>query len=84
LVGVIDAARLAAACENARLAATAVGGGLESSADGALDAALDTLRQTPRVPELVALARRWQQLREAHGAAALARTMTRWCDSRQQ
>jgi len=79
LVGAIDSARVVAVCENVRLYATTVEGGLTASADEAFDAILATLHQTPKDPALAALADRWQRLREHAGDTKTAERLTAFC-----
>jgi hypothetical protein len=79
LVGAIDSARRAALCENVRLFATTVDGGLSAAADQAFAATLQTLRQAPHDPGLLALAARWQALRARDGDRKTAKRLTRFC-----
>ena len=79
LVGIIDSARKLAVCENVRLYATTVEGGLQASADEAFRAVVQTLRQAPRDPSLLALVRRWQHWHARLGDAATARRLTAFC-----
>ena len=85
LVGAIDSARLVAVCENARLAMTAVDGGLsESSVAEALDGVLAAFRQEPSGPELRAAAARWAAVRERVGDAGTVRRLQAYCDRQGQ
>lgn len=79
LVGAVDSARRLAVCENVRLFATTVEGGLQDSADEAFAAIVATLRQPPHEPGLLRLARRWERWRRTHGDAVLARRLTTFC-----
>ena len=79
LVGVIDSARKVAVCANVQLYATTVEAGLGSSADEAFHAVLQTLRQAPRDPGLLALVRRWRAWRARFGDAVTARRLTAFC-----
>jgi hypothetical protein len=79
LVGVIDSARKVAVCANVQLYDTTVEGGLQSSADEAFKAVVQTLRQTPRDPSLLALVRRWRNWRATVGDAVTARRLTAFC-----
>ena len=80
LVGAIDSARLVALCENVRLAATAVDGGLPaSSVDQAFTGALEVLRQAPVDPTLVRLADKWKRLRQRSGDTVAVDAMTAFC-----
>ena len=79
LVGAIDSARKVAVCANVQLYATTVDGGLTSSAGEAFRAIVQTLRQPPRDPGLLALVRRWQRWRATLGDAVTARRLTAFC-----
>jgi hypothetical protein len=79
LVGAIDSARKLAVCENVRLYLTAVEGGLSAAADEAFDATLETLRQAPRDPALLALAAHWQLIRERLGDGRAADRLRTFC-----
>src|SRR4051812_48539477 len=79
LVGAIDSARRLALCENVRLYATTVEGGLSASADEAFDATIQTLRQAPRDPALLALAARWQRARDRVGDTRTASRLAAFC-----
>jgi hypothetical protein len=79
LVGAVDSARRLALCENARLYATTVEGGLSVSADEAFDAIIQTLRQAPRDPALLALAARWQVARDRVGDTKMAKRLAAFC-----
>ena len=79
LVGAIDSARRSAVCENVRLYATAVDGGLSDAADQAFHAILRTLRQPPRDPALLAFAARWQLARAHVGDDNIAQRLTAFC-----
>jgi hypothetical protein len=79
LVGAIDSARRVAVCENVRVYATTVDGGLSDAADQAFDALVQTLREPPHEPGLMALARRWETWRAHLGDAATAGRLTAFC-----
>lgn len=79
LVGAVDSARRLALCENVRLYATAVDGRLSASAGEAFDAVLQTLRQAPRDPALLALAARWRVARDRVGDSKTAQRLTAFC-----
>ena len=79
LVGAIDSARRLAVCENVRLYATTVDGGLPAAADQAFTAILQTLRQAPRDPALLALATRWQTVRARTGDRKTATRLAAFC-----
>lgn len=81
LVGAIDSARLAALCENVRLALTALEGGLpNSTVAGSLDAALSSLRQPPADADVRATAAHWVRVRHQAGDAATVRRLAAFCD----
>ena len=79
LVGAVDSARRLALCENVRLYATTVEGGLSASADEAFAAILGTLRQAPHDQALLALARRWQVARGRDGDGKTVQRLTAFC-----
>ncbi len=79
LIGPIDSARRLALCENVRLYATTVEGGLPTAADQAFAATLQTLRQAPRDPGLLALAGHWRAARARLGDPKTAKLLTAFC-----
>ncbi len=79
LVGAIDSARKVALCENVRLYATAVDGGLSDAADQAFRAIVQTLQQAPRDPGLLALAARWRLARAHVGDRKTEERLTAFC-----
>ena len=79
LIGAIDQARLVPACENVRLAATALEGGLRTGAAQAMAGARATLRQPPAVPGAAALARREASVQRRSGLAAGIAVVQRLC-----
>ena len=81
LVGAIDSARRLAVCENVRLYATSVEGGLHDAADQAFQAVVQTMRQGPREQGLDALLHRWQRWHDHLGDAATARRLTSFCST---
>jgi len=81
LVGAIDSARRLALCENVRLYATAVEGGLSTSADEAFNATIQTLKQTPKVDALLVLAAKWELIRTRKGDSATAQRLLDFCGS---
>jgi hypothetical protein len=81
LVGAIDAARLLAVCENVRLAATALDGGLSAgTVASALDGALAALRQPPASDGLRAAAAHWSSVRQRTGDARTVRRLQSFCE----
>ena len=79
LVGAIDSARRVAVCENVRLYATAVDGGLSDMADQAFQALVATMRQGPREQGLDELLQRWQRWRAQLGDVKTAQRLTEFC-----
>jgi hypothetical protein len=79
LVGAIDSARRVAVCENVRLYATTVDGGLQDAADQTFQALVQTMRQRPREAGLEQLVRRWMRWRAHLGDARTAQKLTAFC-----
>jgi hypothetical protein len=79
LVGAIDSARRVAVCENVRLYATTVDGGLQDAADQTFQALIQAMRQPPHETGLDQLVRRWTRWRAHLGDARTARKLTAFC-----
>jgi hypothetical protein len=79
LVGAIDSARRLSVCENVRLYATTVQGGLPDATDQTFQALTQTMKQPPHEAGLDQLVRRWQRWRAHLGDAETAQRLTAFC-----
>ena len=79
LVGAIDSARRVAVCEDVRLYATTVDGGLPDAADQTFQALVQVMRQPPHEAGLDELVRRWERWRARLGDAKTAQRLTAFC-----